>query len=78
LDLDEYSRLSELDEREKRHLQTLALPIEAAVTPESWQASFDALARIREKATYLTDDELDVLANEVLAEIRSSTPGNDE
>lgn len=75
LGLDEYQRLSELDAREKRHRQTLSLSIEANSTPESWQASFDALTRIREKATYLSDDELDALVNEVLAEVRSSTPG---
>lgn len=70
LGLEEYRRLSELEERENRRRQTLSLPIEAAGAPESWQASFDALTRIREKAAYLSDDELDALANETLAAVR--------
>lgn len=73
LGLDEYLRLNELDERERRRRQTLALPIEAADSPADWQASFDALARIREKATYLTDAELDALANEALADVRGAS-----
>jgi prevent-host-death family protein len=75
LGLDEYRRLNELDEREKRRRQTLSHPIEANSTAESWQASFDTLTRIRENAAYLSDDELDALVNETLAEVRRSTPG---
>ncbi len=74
LGLDEYRRLKELDERERRRRQALAIPIEAARSAEAWQASFESLERIREKATYLSDDEMDALVTEALAQVRGSTP----
>jgi prevent-host-death family protein len=73
LGLDEYRRLKELDEREQRRRRALALPIEAASSAEAWQTSFEALERIREKAAYLTDDEMDALVTEALAHVRDST-----
>ncbi|MBM4461453.1 MAG: type II toxin-antitoxin system Phd/YefM family antitoxin [Chloroflexi bacterium] len=74
LGLDEYRRLKELDEREQRRERALAIPIEAARSTEAWQASFETLERIREKAAYLTDDEMDTLATEALAHVRDATP----
>ncbi len=74
LGLDEYCRLKALDEREQRRRRALAIPIEAARSVESWQASFESLERIREKAAYLSDDELDVLVTEALAQVRGSAP----
>jgi prevent-host-death family protein len=74
LGLDEYRRLKELDECEQRRRRALAIPIEAARSAEAWQASFAALERIREKAAYLTDDEMDALVTETLAVVRSPKP----
>ena len=58
--------------REQRRQWALAIPIEAARSAETWQTSFESLERIREKATYLTDDEMDTLATEVLAVIQGA------
>ena len=74
LGLDAYRRLKELDECEQRRRRALAIPIEAARSAEAWQASFAALERIREKAAYLTDDEMDALVTETLAVVRSPKP----
>ena len=72
LGLDEYRRLKDLDAREQRRQWARAIPIEATRSAETWQTSFESLERIREKATYLTDDEMDTLATEVLAVIRGA------
>jgi hypothetical protein len=72
--VEEYRRLRDLEEREERRRRTLAAPIEAARSAEAWQASFDALARVREKAAYLSDDELDALTDEAVAAVRRGTP----
>jgi prevent-host-death family protein len=74
LGLDEYRRLKELDEREQRRRRALAIPIEAARSAETWQASFESLERIREKAAYLSDDEMDALVTEALTHMRCSPP----
>ena len=71
---DEYRRLKELDVREGRRRRALAIPIEAARSAETWQASFESLERIRDKATYLSDDEMGALVTEALARVRDSTP----
>lgn len=73
LGLDEYFRLQALDQREQRRQRVLARPPEAAASPKDWQAAFDTLACIRDKAAPLSDDELDALAADALAEIRAST-----
>ena len=74
LGTDEYLRLRELDLREQRRRHVLAQLPEAGRLPEEWQASFETLKRIRDKATPLSDDELDALVNEALVEIRPPSP----
>ena len=71
LGLDEYLRLQKLEQREQRRRQVLAHPPQAAASPEEWRAAFDALARIRDKAAFLSDDELDALAAEAQAAVRA-------
>jgi hypothetical protein len=66
--------ITDTDEREQRRQRTLALPIETASSAEAWQTSFEALERIREKAAYLTDDEMDALVTETLAHVHDFTP----
>ncbi len=74
LGTDEYLRLRELDLREQRRRHVLAQPPAAARSPQEWQASFETLTRLRDKATPLSDDELDALVNEALLEIRTPSP----
>jgi len=74
MSFDEYRRLKELDVREERRRRALAIPIDAARSAETWQASFESLERIREKAAGLSDDEMDALVTEALARVHDSSP----
>jgi hypothetical protein len=69
-----YRRLVALARREERRRRTLALPLTAATSQATWDAGFAALERISEKFSTLSDDDLDALFGEVLAEVRGTEP----
>jgi hypothetical protein len=46
----------------------------AATSQATWDAGFAALERISEKFSTLSDDDLDALFGEVLAEVRGTEP----
>ncbi len=70
MDLARYRRLAALAEREERRRRALALPT-AATSPADGDAGFAALERISEKFAGASDDDLDTLFGEVLAEVRA-------
>ncbi|MCX6030211.1 MAG: hypothetical protein NT169_13065 [Chloroflexi bacterium] len=63
-----YRRLVALTKREERRRRALALPLAAATFQADWDAGFTSLERISAKFVGLTDDDLDALFSEVLAE----------
>ena len=69
-----YRRLVALARREERRRRVLALPLTAATSQATWDAGFATLERISEKFTGLSDDDLDALFGEVLAEVRGTEP----
>jgi len=69
-----YSRLVALARREEHRRRVLALPLTAATSQVSWDAGFATLERISEKFTGLSDDDLDALFSEALAEVRGAEP----
>ncbi|MBM4461426.1 MAG: hypothetical protein FJ011_27325 [Chloroflexi bacterium] len=67
-----YRRLVALAEREERRRRALALPLTAATSQADWDAGFAALERVSEKFAGVSDDDLDTLFGEVLAEVRTT------
>jgi O-succinylbenzoate synthase len=66
-----YRRLTALAEREERRRRALALPT-AATSQADWDAGFATLERVSEKFTGVSDDDLDTLFGEALAEVRTT------
>jgi hypothetical protein len=69
-----YRSLVALARREERRRRTLALPLTAATSQATWDAGFAPLERISEKFVGLSDDDLDALFDEALAEVRGVEP----
>jgi hypothetical protein len=67
-----YRRLVALAEREDRRRRALALPLTAEASQAAWDAGFAALDRVSEKFAGVSDDDLDKLFGEVLAEVRAT------
>lgn len=67
-----YSRLVTLAEREEHRRRALALPLTAATLQADWNAGFTTLERVSEKFAGVSDDDLDTLFSEVLAEVRAT------
>ncbi|PKO21976.1 MAG: hypothetical protein CVU38_11905 [Chloroflexi bacterium HGW-Chloroflexi-1] len=67
-----YRRLLALARQEERRRHVLALPLPAATSQATWNAGFATLERISEKFSGLSDDDLDALFSEVLAEVRGA------
>ena len=67
-----YRYLMQLVKRELQRQGTMALPLTAKKSMATWNAGFEILEHLSEKFTGVSDEEMDDLFGEVLAEVRKA------
>jgi hypothetical protein len=67
-----YQKLKNRAAREVRRQQALSLPLMAADTTGTDESGFEILETISQKFSALSDEEIDILFSEILAEMRDA------
>ena len=67
-----YRYLMELAKRETQRQRAMTLPLTAQKSVAAWNAGFQTLERLSEKFSGVSDEEMDDLFGEVLAEVRNA------
>lgn len=72
VDSDRYRQLVALAEREELRQRVLELPMAGSTSQADWDTGFVALEQVSTKFDGFSDDDLDALFSEVLAEVRTT------
>jgi len=73
IDSDRYQKLVDSSQREERRRRTLRIPLTGAESEQTWDDGFSALDRISQRFSGLSDDDLDDVFGEALANVRQAS-----